>query len=667
MRSFFINQEIQMKLEQREDHLNRENAKTTQGVVQKYLKLRQHVQDLLDPYVTRVTVKLKKGDLPLRTFHVGDIHFSHDDARPEAIYEAVDEAKDGGLVVLHANMLESVSPKFISTNTTRVGLNLDQQTKLVKSILMPLDEEHRVIPISGNTCHEGWAVKNSTHDPTADLVKPETPVLYTGGQVIFEEGDKQIGSVEVYHNSGSGRTELSPEGSTRARSRETPVGNKNRPKAIIDAHMHQLTAAQDVMRNPVSRTDVVTALGEVGAAKGSEERPDRFLSGLGVAARNQPADAGQGLVLIWKNRHHGGEIEPYPVAGYDRARVLFQAEELWEDLQRTNSYAEYRGLVLAKGKYNEPKVILQADKSVMRKKDPAALSEGNAPQYKTLAYRMESKLPVRIKFIGNLRVGSPSLERDTLRGLLQEINADPWSYLFATRRLINQGVSLRGDREFILFSLAKLLAHADGEERKSGENRAILGLMLTDELSLGAWSRQIKEGTDLLSDSLAPGDWLYYESLIKGIPLIMPETVVQLKMPSVNYTLYLRDKLSHFTSLINPYHGLTRVSQVWGIDADALIGGHTEVVGWRTWMRPWGQLEVIVPGGFSEYIEKGIGNRVEFPRGGQGLIIFPDKKLLYSFATAADGRDMHEALWMTSALKGLGLYEKTRAKLKKSK
>lgn len=138
----------------------------------------------------------------------------------------------------------------------------------------------------------------------------------------------------------------------------------------------------------------------------------------------------------------------------------------------------------------------------------------------------------------------------------------------------------------------------------------------------------------------------------------MPETVAFIHLQSsigeTPYTVYLRDKLSNFTSLINPEHGLTRVQQVWGIDADALVGGHTEVVGWRTWMRPWGQLEVIVPGGFAEYMEKGIGSRVDYPTGGQGIILSPHQKLLYSFATYEDGKDMHQALWLRDGYEQLG-------------
>jgi hypothetical protein len=106
---------------------------------------------------------------------------------------------------------------------------------------------------------------------------------------------------------------------------------------------------------------------------------------------------------------------------------------------------------------------------------------------------------------------------------------------------------------------------------------------------------------------------------------------LKLKKNIQPYTLYLRDELSGFTSLINQAHGLTRVQQVWGIDVDALVGGHTEVVGWRTWMRPWGKLEVVVPGGFADFMEKGIGSRVDYPLGGQGIILSPNNKLLYSF------------------------------------
>jgi hypothetical protein len=186
-------------------------------------------------------------------------------------------------------------------------------------------------------------------------------------------------------------------------------------------------------------------------------------------------------------------------------------------------------------------------------------------------------------------------------------------------------------------------------------DRNLLGIMYSDEFLNNYWNKDIKISKDEKIESINPGDYLYYDSAIKNIPLLSSANTIKLKLSdsknTIDYKLYLRNKLSHFTSLINPSHGLTRIKEIWGIDADALIGGNTEVVGWRTLMRPAGQIETIVPGGFSKFIEKGLDNAVNYPEGGQGLIMFPDRKLLYSFATAADGKDMHEALRLYSALK----------------
>ena len=199
--------------------------------------------------------------------------------------------------------------------------------------------------------------------------------------------------------------------------------------------------------------------------------------------------------------------------------------------------------------------------------------------------------------------------------------------------------------------------------------------MLTDELRNSTWGNDItrknSEGEREKVEKIFPGDFLYAndESGVKGVPVIMPETVSFLNLKSdkkkTPYTLYLRDKLSHFTSLINPYHGLTRIEGIWGIDADLLVGGHTETVGWRTWMRPDRQLEVIVPGGYADYIEKGVSNRVDYPSGGQGAIFFPDQKRIYSFATFEEGRDMHESLLLMEGLKKLGTLPEIRKKLQK--
>jgi len=66
-------------------------------------------------------------------------------------------------------------------------------------------------------------------------------------------------------------------------------------------------------------------------------------------------------------------------------------------------------------------------------------------------------------------------------------------------------------------------------------------------------------------------------------------------------------------------------------------------------------------------MEKGVGSRVDYPAGGQGLIFASDQKLLYSFATADDGKDMHQALWLRDGYKQLGLLPKLKVDLQKRK
>lgn len=667
-----------MKLQERQNPYAPETAESTKETLLKYLSSRQKANRLLDPYKAKTDVYLNEEDLPFKTIHVADTHLGHVESNIEGLGRAVDETGENGLLVTQGNIVDSISNKFISTNTTKNALNLDQQKDLAKEILRPIVEKKGGIGVGGNTCHEGWAEKTATHDPLPDLFDPTTPLLYTGGQIHYHLDGERVGNVEVYHNPGRGRTNLSPEGAERARSREVPFGHPDRPDAVIGAHMHQLTAAQDVVRSPIDRKDHITALGQVGAAKGTKDNPDRFLVGLGVPPRNQPGDAGEGFAMILK-KNSQGKVTSYPVAGYDRANRMFEAERLWENAQRTGTINELREQLLANKRLSTTDIQQNQKKSLKRLADKGAKSEGIAPLYKTVAYDINTSLPIRVNFIGNTRVGSTSFERKKVNTILKDINGNAWTYWFATRRLVNQGTAQSPDRVEVLENMANVFGRAKD---------SILGVMLTDELRSKAWSRTIKSKSPIVEDiedmddeaentkdiakdskGLYPGDYLYFDSKIKGAPLIMPETVISLNLKSkkteVPYTLYLRDKLSNFTSLINPEHGLTRIKEVWGIDADVLVGGATEVVGWRTWMRPSGQLEVVVPGGFAEYVEKGIGSRVDYPTGGQGVIIFPGEKNVYSFATYEDGRDMHQALWLREGYAQLGSLPDLMKKLDK--
>ena len=374
-----------------------------------------------------------------------------------------------------------------------------------------------------------------------------------------------------------------------------------------------------------------------------------------MSPRNQPGDAGRGLMLIWNKRET--ELLPYPVVGYDRGQRLFEAERLWEAAQRTGNIDELKAMIIEGKKVVKPSLTFHPEDSITRPADRAAKAEGHVPLYKTTSHDIVTDLPVRIQFLGNLRIGSTSFERGKLNDVLKDIEENPWAFAYATRRLVNQHVAGQRDRLEILGDLA---------ENLSPIKDSLLGIMMTDELRQNRWAYPLG-GKKNQIPGVYPGDWLYTESDISGVPLIAPETIANVKVGAVNYRILLRDKLSNLTSLINPFHGLARVQQLWGVNADVLVGGHTEIVGWRTWMRPWGQQEIVVPGGFSEFIEKGVANRVDYPTGGQGVIFFPDEKLLYSFATPLDGKDMHDAIWLSEGLKQQGILYETKKKLQKKK
>ncbi len=630
---------------------------TVVSLVNTYLKAREEVKVAISQYRSEITVNVDRSGRPFKIVHAGDTHFGHDHSNPDGLPEAIRES-EGSILALHGNIIDSVSPKFISTNTIKVTLDLDEQTNVVSRLLADKDRNRQVIPITGHRCHEGWSVKNATHDPAKDIVSRDTPILWQGGQIVFTRNGVRLGSVELYHNPGGGATKQSPEGALRRRYRETPADDPDRPTTLVSGHTHQLVAGQDCVHVP-NDGDTITSYGITGTSKGTKEKPDTFLISLGVPPRNQPADAGSGLVTIWEQSGNTkNKLDCYPVAGYQRARILFDAKTLYFDISKNDAEEDLQNQIERSGRFKQPETRLDKRQSRERGKDSASVSEGKNPIYKRLQYEIDSNLPMIFHFIGNTRFGSTTLMRKPLEKIMDEINDNPWAFFTLTRRLINTDIPDRTDRKEVLDAMAAFFGRG---------RRRPLGIMITDTLTEKKWVKDIKSGSknDMeVSKGFYPGDYLFRETDLEGTPLIAPESEMVIKTKDVKYSLMLRDKLSHFTSLINPDHGLTRIQEIWGSRSDAFIGGHTEVVGWRTWMRSWGQLECVIPGGYSEYIEKGVGNRVDYPLGGQGLILFPDRKLLYSFADAGQGEEMHHALWFYSALDQLGILDRTKDKLK---
>ena len=235
-----------------------------------------------------------------------------------------------------------------------------------------------------------------------------------------------------------------------------------------------LTAGQDVLHSPIDREDHITSYGVTGSPKGTKDTPDRFLSALGIAARNQPGSCDQGLVTIWRNHRSPDHLDCYPVAGYERAETLYQAISLWELAAGTNNLESLLGQVTANLNPLLHPTLVKSE-CLVRDRDPAAYTEGRAPLYKTTSHVIDTPLPVAIHFLGNLRVGSTSFERQQVKEILKSIDNNPLAYFYATRRLINQNTSLRWDRLEVLDDLAKTLGIA---------KNSLLGIMLTDELEL---------------------------------------------------------------------------------------------------------------------------------------------------------------------------------------
>ncbi len=615
----------------------------------------QEAREKSSPYVSEVKVRFRQGEVS-RSIHIGDDHFGHQDSDSRALERSVNEAENDGIVVSHMNIIESTSPKFTDTNAVNVTFITQDQKRIVRQITSPLDRQGRFVFASRNMCHEGWGSRFGFQDPIVDIAEPNTPILNVGGQVKFtDESTGEVGGVlEVYHDPGMGVTKQSPEGGLRVHSREVPDGHVDKADALGQGHLHKLFAVQDVRHNPVTDSDSITTLFGVGTAKGFKDNPDGYLLGRhSVPPRNQPADAGKGITLIWKqDRSNPNKLRPYPVAHYPRARVIYNASKTFEQAEKSGITKELEEKVLESVVGQKPKVIYDAQKSKVYQPSPTGEFVGNTPLHTKTHHTIESNLPVAFSFIGGLRQGSSTFREQRLQEVLGDIDSNPFAFWFATRRLVDQWTSKNENRGQILTQLASNLGIAKDK---------LLSIMATDEFLIPKWNADIKQGKQILSPAINPADFLF-DKLKK--PLTKPQFISELSFKTtdlpdnkqVDYTFFQTDRLRRFTSVINPFHGLTRIHENSGAAADLYVGGHTEEGGWRTWMLPNGhQLETVIPGGFSGFIEKGRHNEMEYFEGGQGVVVFPDRKAIYSFASHDDLMDYHRALVLHEGLKHLNI------------
>lgn len=578
---------------------------------------------------------------PLRVIHLSDWHWGSDASGREHVARLDRElAVPGTVAMLYGDMIDGLIPDKPDT-TTRVAYDYHAQiTVFRETFLRRWVEQGKVLGlVGGYNGHEGTAKKILTIDAIRMMVEglkqPDgspVQIITQGGRLVIRQKNGQEYAFRVYHDPGGGGSDnLNPVGAQRSRDQEWTLDDPKGHKAVVAGHQHHRLGVSEEATQMADGIRVQTLVAN-GSLKDTtnEDSSDPFMRGQ---SKGPSKLGGAATVLIMRR----GEIVPWTVLGADKGAMIDQAARVWDR-------AEQLGLtdsIIAKARKKEGDMRVRFDKSKSKSGLRNATGRSVAPLYETLVFAVNShRMPMAVCVLANARYGSTSTNKEAIAQVVATAATRDGFYLLGGRHLVDTGVSRQENRMEILARMADDLAPAKD---------ALLAFMLSKSFREDAWKKDLGE----FQPGISTGDWLFRRSSIAGIPLYSNATRLEFRFNGrgPTYAGEGMDGLDQSGSSLDPFRGLVRAGQQTRTSLDFVTGGNARGVG----VLDDGHTTYIAPGWFAKWDTRGKLNEVSLPLGGNGWIMYPDRKMLFGAPTFTELCDRHEALTLLASMEALGI------------
>ena len=289
--------------------------------------------------------------------------------------------------------------------------------------------------------------------------------------------------------------------------------------------------------------------------------------------------------------------------------------------------------------------------------------------YDTLAFEIETQLPIALNLLANARIGaSSSIEGfKDLSKFVKNMADNPHALMISLRNMIDKSAGKLPNRVDVLDKLVELL------KGEYGDSRQTLAIMMDESLRQGDWKNKVGKGPEHLG--IAPASYLARET---KVPLIHHLSLLKLSIgpvrgPKTLYTGVLADKLENHGSKARPEWGLSRIYDLYLQEKPGFVaGGHMSAGTMTIFDRSNPETKypkLIAPGWWAGADDTGgKGNIKVGANPGQAIIFMPGRgpKDYNAFATAnaEETEYMHDALMMLEGLKLLNLDPKRVLKRK---
>lgn len=615
--------------------------------------LKQHeesalkVAELLNQDQEIIQVSWLKKE-PLRVLHLSDFHLFDLATSGNYIKRIEGELSEPGTVaVLYGDMIQGILPSSPEINT-RAIYNFQQQISIFKErCLRSWVEKGKILGVvTGFDSHEGWAQRILTLDAvrimTEGLVQPDGTPLQTilqGGRVIIELGKGKEHVIRVYHDPGSGGSDgLNPVGSQRARDKEYPLDAEDGHDSVVGGHYHHRAGvSEEVFWRADSRNEKKQTLVATGTAQDVDETgtPNLYLR---KQAKGVSVKGGAATILI----PDGDQMKTWSFSGVEEMHYMDRAARIWDAAEKNGMTDEIIGM--AKDKLGPLKLTFHRDQSFSNTQNYR--SQTTAPLFDNLDYQVrEPGLPVAVCFMSNARYGSTSTNDTAVAEAVKRSVDDDRFLILAGRHMVDSSVSRQRDRLEILGRMSTRLAPAHEKGR-------MVGLMLSKSLREDGWKTPVGSGEEKLP-GLSTGDFLYFKSPLKGLPLYENQTRINLTFnrSGPEYRILVMDGLDQSGSSFDPFRGLVRAREQSRLTYEVVTGGNGRGVGVMT----SGETVYLAPGWYAKWDTRGKVNTANLPLGGNGWIMHPTEKMVIGAPTFAELSDRHRAMMLLESTKLLGI------------
>jgi|CXWL01.1.fsa_nt_gi hypothetical protein len=634
---------------------------------------------------------------PIRLIPIGDTHLYSRYTDNEAVkrtLQMLDEPNSYGFIT--GDFIEGQHPG-ISDHTGSVELDFGKQIVAAAEVLRPYYYAGKLLCIvDGYDGHEGWGRKNSGISaveimarlmPMIDLKDPTNsdkwrylPVLTQGGLLKLRLNNGHPYVIKIFHNPNSGGSDtVNRQGGLKTQflnADDDLFLEGEYPDMYIAGHQHhRAVVSKEIRYDRLTRREESVALVQIGTAKGiTTDNQDPYLVAQGKGPSIGP---GPNIVLHQiRGGDKGGaarvtkELITYGSenAGvtYDIASILHRVGDQLNIAERQNLTSELLEKIIDRVK--KPVTEFDPRNSGRSPKE----KPGRAPLYDDLRWRINNlkDFPALVYMLANSRYGSSSHEghpyKEVYENVLARAASNPFEHVLVMRDFIDKGVARRFDRRDIIHAMANDLGPVNEQKR-------LLGIMMSSTLLNDGWQKDVVEfnrhydrseqkwvSDKEVDEGFRPGDELYYESAVKGVPLYVNESLLRLALGKIEYTFFLLDRLGRSGSEFNLVQGLVQSRKKEHVAAEVTAGGHMSHSGYSVY--PPKNRVYLATGGFSNWDAGGKGNDKMVAAGGQAVILFPERKLVIPASSFVEASDIMNGLIID---RGLSEEEKNKVNRKR--